>query len=186
MAGTFRELSDAFNEAAKSFPRSEDNPDILLTRYSLLLRHKAETDEDRMQIVNTLYECGLQMLRKFTGPRGSTTVYDDTTTNAEAVFAQLSGPESLRCIPDGAPQAMADISFDLLAKAEAANSDHFPTYTRFNAYKAHMTSLAKLALKCADTFSAAIAERTVDIKTSKNIPLARRIVLKSKEEDPGP
>jgi hypothetical protein len=178
MASTFRELSEDFNTCASGLARSGKSAETILTRYFVLLNHKAQTDDERSATVTALFDGGMSLLRRYAA-RNDNNLYGTTVTNAVKIFDALQKPESLNYLPQRAEQELADVAFALAAKADALTSDEFGSYSSFDNCREATISLSKIALKAAETAKAAMAERTIDIKTSKPITPAKRIVLKT-------
>lgn len=181
MADDFRKICEDFNASARDLPRSGKSSDIMLTRYALLLKHKAETEEEKAALVSTLYDCGMNLLKCYTGPNASTYIRDSAPTNIETIFSTLRRPESLKYIPEKSAGELADVALALLAKADNANENQFTSSNRYDGYIRSMVTFSRTALQTADACRAAIDEREIDIKTGKSITPAKRIILKQPE-----
>ena len=179
MAGTFRELSDEFSKAARNLRESGKPSEILLMRYHLLFRHKAATDEHRAELVKSLYECGTGLLKPFIGPNSSGWMGGYLQDNVRTIFEVLREPETLRHMPESASGELADIALELLAKSDRATRPEFSSYENFNTYTRSMVAFSQAAMQTADACAAEVASRVIDIKTSKSITPAKRIVLKA-------
>ena len=186
MAGDFKKTCEEFNASARGLPRSGKTTDIMLTRYALLLKHKAETDEEKTALVATLYDCGIEMLKYYTGPNGSTYIRDSAPTNIETIFSTLRRPESLKYIPEKSAAELADIALELLTKADTADDAKFHSNNQYEGYIRTMINFSRTALQTADACRAALDDREIDIKTGKSITPVKRIVLKTPEDTGGP
>jgi len=185
MAGSYDELSAAFNQSARDLVRMEPDATWLVTRYTTLLKFKAVSEEQKSELVKTLCTCFEDYLKKHTLP-DLRWLSGESENNLKQLSAALKSPESLKHIPDNAAKVLADLSLDLLDQAQKMeNNDNIP-YTRRDEYTAKVTRFAALALSTAEAFQQALDAREVDVKTSKNIAPAKRITLKAANDGPQP
>jgi hypothetical protein len=185
MAGSYDELSAAFNQSARDLVRMEPDATWLVTRYTTLLKFKAETEEQKAELVKTLCTCFEDYLRKHTLP-DVRWVSGESENNLKQLSTALRTPESLKRIPENAAKTLADLSIDLLDQAKRMqNHDSIP-YNRREEYYNKVTRFAGFALATAEAFQTEIDAREVDIKTSKNISPAKRITLKAADGGPQP
>ncbi|MEZ0261813.1 MAG: hypothetical protein ACAH80_12445 [Alphaproteobacteria bacterium] len=181
MAGSYEELSAAFNQSARDFLRMEPDAAWLVTRYTALLKFKATTEEQKADVVKTLCTCFEDYLKKYTKP-DLTWISPESEANLQRLSAALKAPETLKRIGDKTAQSLADLSIDLLDQAKRMEDNDSIPYKNRSDYYHKLTRFAGFALSTAEAFQAEITAREVDVKTSKNISPAKRITLKAANE----
>ncbi len=181
MAGSYDELSAAFNQSARDFVRMEPDATWLVTRYHTLLKFKASTDEEKTALVNTLCTCFEDYLKKYT-PDTVRWIAPEAEKSLTTIASALKDPESIHRIPEGASKRIADLAIDLLDQAERMEKNDTIPYNRREEYFNKMTRIAGIALSTAEAMQT--AARDLDVKTSKNISPAKRITLKAADKGP--
>lgn len=185
MAGSYEELSAAFNQSARDLLRLEPDAAWLVTRYTTLLKFKAESAEQKAELVKTLCTCFEDYLKKYLDPH-LRWISPESEKNLERLSAALKSPETLKHIPEKAAQSLADLALEVLDKAKTMEEDEGIPYSRRQEYYDKVTRYAGIALSTAEAFQAEIVAREVDVKTSKTIAPAKRITLKAANEGPQP
>ena len=173
MSKPFRELAAEFNATAKSYLESGVSIDLLTTKYSVLIAHKASEPEEKQQLVETLYDCGLKWLQNLSGIGKN--VDNQTTLAMLSLFSRMTEDDSIQFIPKAAPEQLTDAALELIRRAEDANGGGSST-------KGYIVKLAAQTLAAADKIKAAHDQAITDISTSQDITPAKKIELKQKDE----
>lgn len=183
MAGSYEELSAAFNQSARDLLRMEPDAAWLVTRYTTLLKFKATTEEQKADLVKTLCSCFEDYLKKYTSP-DLNWISPESEKNLMQISAALKSPETLKRITDKNVRTLADLAIDLLDQAKRMEFDDHIPYKNREEYYNKVTRYAGYAISTAEAFQAEMIAREVDVKTSKNISPAKRITLKAGNEGP--
>lgn len=191
----FPELSADFNASAKAFLKDpEDRPvAMLLAKYSALAKYKAQNNDEREVLAAQLFDCGLKLMESVAAAsRGAPNMSSGrqqcrkTLENTTAIFDKLAEADSARAVPEKAPLALGDVALRLVKKAETLEQGSSHSY-EFEGYRDALVTLAEQALKYADTFKeTAVGGKKADVTTTQDITTARRIMLKSPQNDGGP
>lgn len=173
MPKPFAALSDEFNATAKAYVEGDVSVDLLTTKYSVLMAHKAQTLEERQQLVESLYDCGLKWLNRLAEPGNS--VEHVTTLAMLTLFSRLTEEDGIALIPRAAPEQLTDASLDLLRRAESPNSGGVTQ-------RSNLVKLAAQTLAAADKIKAAHDLMLANVATSQDITPSKKISLKQKDE----
>lgn len=173
MSRTFRELSDEFNATVQNYLRSDVTVDLLLTKYSILLRHKAEEPADRQALADALYTCGAKWLSHIAEP-SSGSLYM-MPTQEMTLFSRITAEDSLPFVPARAPAELTDIALELLRRAEGPKGGDSES-------RGYLVRLANQTLGFADTIRAAHEKMASEVATSQDIAPGKKIALKPKDD----
>lgn len=173
MSKPFRELAEEFNATAKAYLKNEISIDLLTTKYSILIAHKSTEPDEKKQLVETLYDCGLKWLQNLS--RIGQPVENGTTLTMITLFSRVTEDDSIQMIPKAAPEQLTDAALELLRRAE--NPDGGSSST-----KVHIVRLAAQTLAAADKVKAAHDHAVVEVSTSQDITASKKIELKQKDE----
>lgn len=160
---TFSELTTEFNTAAEKAIKTDAAPQLLLTRYSALIRYKAQSADEKEAVASALFNKGLELLNSFT-PQES---YVSDTRRAHAsnaksyassIFNRLLDADSLPYLPENAAERLADATLALARRADSVTRDLFRNSyygdNEANEYKKSLRELAETALNYADKVTA--------------------------------
>ena len=172
MSKPFPELSQEFNATAKAYVEDSISIDLLTTKFSVLLAHKAKEPEEKRELVKTMYDCGLKWLAARASP--SISIDHQTTVNMLSQFSRLTDDDCINFIPANAPEQLTDVALDLLRRAEGPNGGS-------NSSKSYIVKLAGQTLAAADKIKAAHMAST-DVTTSQDITPSKKITYKQKDE----
>ncbi|TAL26966.1 MAG: hypothetical protein EPN97_18545 [Alphaproteobacteria bacterium] len=172
MPRPFSELSKEFNATAKSYIRDDVSVELLTTKYSVLMSHKAKEPEEKRELVTAMYECGLKWLAA--RAEAGATVDHQTTVSMTSLFSRLTEDDSINFIPPAAPEQLTDVALDLLRRAEGPAGGG-------GSSKGYIVKLAGQTLAAADKIKAAHLA-TTDVTTSQDITPSKTITLKQKDE----
>lgn len=172
MPRPFNQLSDEFNATAKAYIEDDVSVDLLTTKYSVLMSHKAQGPEEKRALVTTLYDCGLKWLAA--RAQSGVSVDHQTTVNMTALFTRLTDDDSINFIPSAAPEQLTDVALDLLRRAEGPAGGG-------GSSKGYIVRLAGQTLAAADKIKAAHMA-TADVTTSQDITASKKLTLKQKDE----
>lgn len=172
MPKPFTQLSEEFNATAKAYIEGDISIDLLTTKYSVLISHKAKSPEEKQELATSFYNCGLMWLSTLAAPGVS--VDHQTTVNMTSLFTRLTDDDSIHFIPPAAPEQLTDAALDLLRRAESTAGGGSST-------KGYIVKLAGQTLASADKIKAAHLA-TTDVTTSKDITPSKQITLKQKDE----
>lgn len=172
MPKPFTQLSEEFNATAKAYIDGDVSVELLTTKYSVLMSHKAKEPEEKRQLVTTMYECGLKWLAALSAPGAS--VDHQTTINMTAHFSRLVDDDSIHFIPPAAPEQLTDVALDILRRAEGPGGGG-------SSSRGYLVKLAGQTLAAADKIKAAHLA-TTDVTTSKDITPSKQLTLKQKDE----
>jgi hypothetical protein len=172
MPKPFTQLSEEFNATAKTYIEGDISVDLLTTKYSVLMSHKAKSPEEKQELATALYNCGLKWLS--TLAVAGAAVDHQTTINMTSLFTRLTEDDSINFIPPAAPDQLTDVALDLLRRAESSAGGGSST-------KGYVVKLAGQTLAAADKIKAAHLAAT-DVTTSQDITPSKTITLKQKDE----
>lgn len=173
MSKPFSTLAAEFNATARAYLDSEVSIDLLTTKYSVLLTHKAVAPEEKKQLVETLYDCGLKWLQNLA--QTGKVVEHQTTVTMLALFSRLTEDDGIHLIPKSAPEQLTDAALDLIGRAE--DPDGGSTSTR-----GYIVRMAAQTLAAADKIKAAHDQMILDVSTSQDITPSKKLELKQKDE----
>lgn len=171
MPRPFSELSEEFNATAKAYIADDVSVDLLTTKYSVLMSHKAKEPQEKRELVTAMYNCGLKWLSA--RAEAGASVDHQTTINMTALFTRLTDDDSINFIPANAPEQLTDVALDLLRRAEGPSGG--------GSMKGYIVRLAGQTLAAADKIKAAHLA-TTDVTTSKDITPSKQLTLKQKDE----
>jgi hypothetical protein len=138
----------------------------------VLISHKATAPEEKKQLVDTLYDCGLKWLQGLS--QQGKTVEHGTTLTMLALFSRLTEDDGILMIRKTAPAELTDAALDLLRRAEDPNGGGSST-------KTYIVKLAAQTLAAADKIKAAHDLEMANITTSQDITPSKKIELKPKD-----
>lgn len=172
MSKPFRDLATEFNATAKAYLTGEVSIELLTTKYSVLLSHKASEPEEKAQLVGTLYDCGLKWLQSLSQPGKS--VDNQTLSTMLSLFSRLTEDDGIQMIPRSAPEQLTDAALELISRAEGPDGGSSST-------KTYTVRLAAQTLAAADKIKAAHEQAVVAVSTSQDITASKKIELKPKD-----
>lgn len=171
MPKPFTQLSEEFNATAKAYIDGDVSVDLLTTKYSVLMAHKAKEPEEKRALVRAMYDCGLKWLSALASGNA---VDHQTTSNMTLLFTRLTDDDSINFVPPSAPEQLTDVALDLLRRAEGPSGGGSST-------KGYIVKLAGQTLAAADKIKAAHLA-TTDVTTSQDITPSKTLSLKQKDE----
>jgi hypothetical protein len=172
MPRTIGELCDEFNQTAQSYVQSDISVDLLITKYAILLRHKAQDMKDRERLAGIMYDAGVQWLAKIAQP-GS--VSYTMPARMLSHFNRITEEDSINLLPARAPAELTDIALDLLRRAEGPKGGDSES-------RGYLIKLANQALGFADAIRGAHEKAAAEVATSQDISPGKKIALKPKDE----
>jgi hypothetical protein len=172
MSKPFNKLSEEFNATAKAYIDGDVSIELLTTKYSVLIAHKATSPQEKRELVTTMYNCGLKWLEA--QAKAGNAVDHQTTISMTAHFTRLTDEDSINFIPSAAPEQLTDVALDLLRRAESPSGGG-------SSMKAYIVKLAGQTLAAADKIKAAHTA-LADITTSQDITPSKTLTLKQKDE----
>ncbi|MEZ0261809.1 MAG: hypothetical protein ACAH80_12425 [Alphaproteobacteria bacterium] len=187
---TFTELTTEFNTAAEKAIKTDAAPLLLLTRYSALLRYKAQSTDEKEAVAAMLFNKGIELLNSFAPPASQEAIVNDTrrahASNTKgytnAIFNRLLEPDSLPYLPENAAEKLADATLALARRTETITRDHFRnSYYGDNEateYKKSLRELAETALNYADKVTAMKAASSTAAVIGQKIAPAAKIQLR--------
>jgi hypothetical protein len=179
---TFNELANDFNTAADKAIKTDASPALLLTRYSAIIRYKAQSTDEKEAVASMLFKKGLELLNSFATNDSylsdSRRVHAANAKNyAQAIFNRLLEPDSLPYLPEHSAEQLADATIALAKRADGVTRDTFRhSYhpdSEANEYKKALTALADLSLGVADKYTATKTAATAAVMGQKIAPAAR-------------
>jgi hypothetical protein len=173
MTRTIGELCDEFNKTAQSYTQSNVSVDLLITKYAILLKHKAQDLKDRERLAGIMYDAGVQWLTQITQP-GTPVVYT-MPARMLAHFNRMTAEDSIALLPARAPGELTDIALDLLRRAEGPKGGDSES-------RGYLVKLADQALGFADAIRDAHEKAAAEVATSQDIAPGKKIALKPKDE----
>lgn len=187
---TFTELTTDFNTAAEKAMKTDAAPQLLLTRYSALIRYKAQSTDEKEAVAAILFNKGLDLLNSFAPPATQETIVSDARRShassaksyASAIFNRLLEPDSLPYLPETAVEKLADATIALARRAETITRDHFRNSyygdNESNEYKKSIRELAETALNYADKITAMKAAGSAVATIGQKMAPAAKIQLR--------
>jgi hypothetical protein len=163
---TFTELTSEFNAVAEKAMKTDAAPQLLLTRYSALLRYKAQSTGEKEAVASILFDKGIELLNSFAPPSSQEiTVTDSRRAHASsakgyvtAILNRLLEPDSLPYLPENAAEKLADATLALARRAESITRDQFRNSyygeNEANDFRKSLRELAETALAYADKVTA--------------------------------
>lgn len=190
---TFTELTTEFNTAAEKAIKTDAAPQLLLTRYSALLRYKAQSTDEKEAVAAILFNKGIELLNSF-APSPQENYVSDTRRGhaasakgyANAIFNRLLEPDSLPYLPENAAEKLADATLALARRADGITRDTFRNSyygeNEANEYKKALRELAETALAHADKVTSLKAASTAAGVIGQKIAPAAKIQLRQPEQ----
>jgi hypothetical protein len=183
------ELTDEFSATVARYKADEGDVTLpmVVTKFSLLMRHKLGAIDEKRKAAQALFECGVGMItREMDKPaNGRTIIPNNVSETAEKIFSLLATEEMKDYIPIRAPAMLADVSLTCLRKAEGLKDEDFVDSegridrADMTNYKTKMSDMAATALEFADNYRSLIDSSASNIKTSRAITAAKTFVIKS-------
>jgi hypothetical protein len=171
-------IIDDFRTSAKKYVDEEITTDMLLTKYGLLLKFRAQALSEKEALAEALLDGALRALSLRADPSFKGYISSSDVDSIAKLLSRLEEADSKTLVSGRAPTALAAIGMQYLQRAEEMEDSN----TRTD--RDRMTRLAQMCLEHAEIFQAIIDKRNEDISTSKTITPAKRISLKAANDGP--
>jgi hypothetical protein len=181
MAQTFRELADEFNKSATASLTDKEDFQVTVAKYTLLMRHKAQSPEDKKELTGIMFKTAISNLEQAVTDLPDMKTFDSIQLNSiSGMLRQLVEPENIRYLPQNAATKTADTTLDLLRTLENYHRSSNVANDSYKVIKSNYTELAYFALDVARVMKLAEAAGP-EMKTVNDIQVARPLNLKGKQ-----
>lgn len=180
---TFNDLATDFTAAAEKAVKTDASPATLITRYSAIIRYKAQSADEKEAVAGALFKKGLELLNSFAAQTDSYVsdsrrVHAANARNyAQLIFNRLLEPDSLPYLPEQAAEQLADATIALAKRADSVTRDTFRhSYhpdSEAAEFKKALSALADLALGTADKYTESKGAASAAVMGSKIAPAAK-------------
>lgn len=158
--------------------------EIMLDKFSVLMRHKVKDPGERNKIAANLFDYSMHAIDKWIVSIQPEYLLETVTAQLKQALDPLLAPGCRDNIPADAPDRLATTSLELLRRAEKVEPGEFPQQNTYdkqracNDYRAALMKLAKTAIFYADHFKEAIEQSNANVMIDKPILASRPIQLK--------
>lgn len=129
MPENFDKLSQEFNETAARIAAGDGVYQMAVAKYTLLMRHKAQTPGQKQELTARFLDAALTRLGKTVD--GIPHMRNFSALQLEAlygVFRPLAAPENISFLPEGAADRLANAALKLVRTLETYEKHDFVTY----------------------------------------------------------
>lgn len=179
MSQTFASLSKEFNATADKFAGGDGVWQMTVNKYTLLMRHKAETPEQKEALTARLLDAALTRLEKTVDeiPRMST-FYPSKLESLYGVFKALCTDENMPFMPRDASARMADAGLRTVRILEDYEKHDRVTYEEFNKLRSNYIEFAGFMVDAAQVVQK--AEDTARPQTQSDVTVGKPANVKSR------
>ncbi len=179
MSQTFASLSKEFNDTAAKFAGGEGVWQMTVNKYSLLMRHKAETPEQKEALTARLLDAAIKRLEKTVDDiPGMNTFSASRLESLYGVFKALCTDENMPFMPRDASARMADASLRTVRVMENYEKHDRVTYEEFNKLRTNYIEFAGFMVDAAQVVKT--AEDTARPQTQNDVTVGKPANIKSR------
>ncbi|MEZ0261815.1 MAG: hypothetical protein ACAH80_12455 [Alphaproteobacteria bacterium] len=168
---SFAELQRDFNKAASNWAQEESPAELIMTRYDLLMKHRAETDEQKRELTHKLFYATMEAMKTVVDLEAKSSLNDIYATIVTEPFEHILSAENRTYAPAYAARDLTNLALMVLDDTEDSDrsDDNKKTFADF----------ARKAMEYAERFEALKMETNPQVQTSQDISPAKRIELKA-------
>lgn len=167
----FAELQRDFNKAAEAWAKEEIPPELIMTRYDLLMRHKAENDDQKRELSHKLFYSTIQSMKTIVDFPEENDLNPGYVTEVTQPFEQILSDANRKYAPPYAVRDLTNLALMVLDDTEESKRNESNTK--------HFADFARKVLEYADRFAEQKMETNPQVQTSQDIAPAKRIELKA-------
>lgn len=179
MPENFATLSKEFNKTAADLGAGNGNWQMAVAKYLLIMRHKADTPEQKELLTGTLLGAAIDRLEKVVAELPQMSAFSPSMLESlYGTFRPLAAPENLPFLPPAAAQRMADVTLDLVRVLETYDKHDRVTYENYTNIRKNYTEFSFFMLETAEVVKA--AEAQLSGTTQSDITLGKSPHVKSR------
>lgn len=179
MSQTFASLSKEFNDTADKIARGDGVWQMAVNKYTLLMRHKAETPEQKEALTARLLDAAIKRLEKMVDDvPAMNTFYPSHLESLYGVFKALCAEENLASLPRDASARMADAGLRTVRIMENYDKHDRVTYEEYNKIRKHYIEFAGFMVEVAQVVKT--AEDTARPQTQNDVTVGKPANVKSR------
>jgi|GEM_PF-2121702 len=179
MSENYVSLSKEFNQTAQAIGAGEGNWQMAVAKFTLLMRHKAQTPEQKQELCATMLDAAISRLEKVVEKIPQMDNFTASTLEAlYGVFRPLADPENLPHMPKDASQRLADVTLDLVRAVETYQKTQNVLLEVYNNVRKYYTEFSFFMLETAQAVKTAEEERSARAETQSDLTLGKPPTIK--------
>lgn len=186
MAQTFPELSKEFHAAADKLAAGTGNYELTLAKYTLLMRHKTDTPEQKQELSRMLFDATIRKIDHVAKNLPTQRTFSQYQVNSlYAALRSVGDEENIRYMPGTGSTQVVDTTLTLLRALETFEKHDDITYENYNALRRNLTEFIHFAMDTAQNLKMAEDGLNKSLTTSQDMRLPKPLSIKGKTPDSG-
>ncbi|MBW7910130.1 MAG: hypothetical protein H3C49_02485 [Alphaproteobacteria bacterium] len=186
MSENYVSLSKEFNQTAQAIGAGEGNWQMAVAKFTLLMRHKAQTTEQKQELCAMMMNAAVNRLEKvLSGFAEMDNFTASTLEGLYGVFRPLAAPENLPYLPKNASAQLADVTLDMVRALEDYKKTPSILLETYNSVRKYYTEFSFFMLETAQTVKTAEEERSASAETQSDLTLGKTPTIKQRHGNNG-